>query len=109
MRPALLLMALAVGAATWAFRALPILLMRREARPGGLLARFLGATGPAAIATLLVASLLPYLDGGPQSQGLLPLAAGILATAASFRLRPSVIAATVAGALAYGAVIALAG
>lgn len=106
MKLSLFLMALAVGMATWAFRALPILLMRGEARPGGLFARFLAATGPAAIATLLVASLLPHV--GPQSQDLAPLAAGILATVATFWLRPSVIVATIAGALAYGAIIALA-
>lgn len=105
MRGALFLMALAVGVATWAFRVLPILFLRGGGRPGGLVARLLAATGPAAIATLLVASLMPYLDA--PSQGSAPLVAGILATVVAFLLRPSVIMATVAGALAYGVAAAV--
>lgn len=102
----LLLMALLAGVANWGFRALPTMLMRREARPEGIAARFLAATGPAAIATLFVASVLPQLH--PVSRDLLPLAAGIAATFAGFLPRRSVVAATLAGAVAYGMAVALA-
>jgi len=101
----ILLMAVLTGLATWAFRALPTLLMRAEPPPGGLLARFLAATGPAAIATLFVASVVPQLI--PVPRDLWPLAAGTLATVAAFLPRRSVIVATLAGALVYGAVFAL--
>lgn len=103
----LLLMALLAGGANWAFRALPTMLMRREARPGGIASRFLAATGPAAIATLFVASVLPQLTAAPRD--LLPLAAGIAATVVAFLPRRSVVAATLAGAVAYGTAVALAG
>ncbi|MCC7320751.1 MAG: AzlD domain-containing protein [Rubellimicrobium sp.] len=107
MRGDLLLMAVLTGAATWALRALPTMLMRSEPTPGGILARFLAATGPAAIATLFVASVLPQLM--PVPRDVLPLAAGVLATIAAFVPRRSIIAATLAGAVAYGAVFALTG
>lgn len=102
----LFLMALLTGLATWAFRALPTMLMTSEPKPGGLLARFLAATGPAAIATLFVASVAPQLI--PVPRDLLPLAAGVLATVLAFVPRHSVIVATLAGAVAYGVVFALA-
>ncbi|GAB1364470.1 hypothetical protein MASR1M32_37060 [Rhodobacter sp.] len=74
MKMELVTMAVMAGAANWAFRALPVLLMRRETRPGGLAARFLASTGPAAIATLFVASVLPQL--WPVQRDTVPLAAG---------------------------------
>lgn len=40
MNPDLVLMAVLSGLANWAFRALPVLLMRGEAKPGGLMAGF---------------------------------------------------------------------
>ncbi|MBW7921907.1 MAG: AzlD domain-containing protein [Rubellimicrobium sp.] len=101
----ILLMALVTGAATWALRALPTLMARSEPRPGSVLARFLAATGPAAIATLFMASVAPQLF--PVPRDLLPLAAGIIATVAAFLPRRSVILATLAGAAAYGVVFAL--
>lgn len=101
----LFLMAVLTGAATWAFRALPTMLVRSEPKPGGLLARFLVATGPAAIATLFVASIAPQLI--PVPRDLWPLAAGVAATVLAFLPRRSVILATLAGALAYGVVFAL--
>lgn len=101
----LFLMALLTGLATWAFRALPTMLMTSEPKVGGLLARFLAATGPAAIATLFMASIAPQLV--PVPRDLLPLAAGTLATVLAFLPRRSVIVATLAGALAYGVVFAL--
>lgn len=98
-------MAVLTGAATWVFRALPTMLMRSEPKPGGLLARFLAATGPAAIATLFVASILPQLM--PVPRDVLPLVAGVAATVAAFLPRLSVIVATVTGAVVYGAVFAV--
>jgi hypothetical protein len=103
----LVLLALMAGAANWAFRALPVLLMRGEARPGGITARFLAATGPAAIATLFVASVLPQL--WPVPRDLLPLVAGVLATLAGFWPRRSVVAGTLIGALGYSMAFWMAG
>lgn len=97
----LVIMALMAGAANWAFRALPVILMRREARPGGMAARFLASTGPAAIATLFVASVLPQL--WPVPRDLLPLAAGVAATVLAFLPRRSVVAGTLCGAAGYAA------
>ncbi|THD81466.1 hypothetical protein E7811_16240 [Aliigemmobacter aestuarii] len=101
----LILMAVLAGAANWAFRALPTILMRREARPGGLAARFLAATGPAAMATLFVAALLPELAPAPKAP--VPLLAGLAATVLAFLPRRSVVAATLSGALAYGLAFAV--
>lgn len=103
----LVLLALMVGAANWAFRALPTLLLRREPQPGGVLSRFLAATGPAAIATLFAASILPQLYPAPKD--LVPLAAGVTATILAFLPRRSVVAATLCGALAYGLAFAALG
>ena len=95
MNPDLVLVALLAGAANWAFRALPTLLMTSEPKPGGLLARFLAATGPAAIATLFTASILPQL--WPVPKDLVALLAGIIATTLAFLPRRSVVVATLAG------------
>ncbi|WP_112311102.1 AzlD domain-containing protein [Pseudogemmobacter bohemicus] len=105
MNPDLILMAVLAGLANWGFRALPILLMRGEARPGGLMAGFLASTGPAAIATLFVASALPRL--WPEQTDLVPLAMGVLITVLAFLPRRSVVVATLAGSLAYGIAFAL--
>lgn len=105
MNPDLILMALLAGAANWAFRALPTLMMRREPRPGGLASAFLASTGPAAIATLFTASILPALT--PVRGDLLPVAAGVVATVLAFLPRRSVVAATLTGALVCGLVTAV--
>jgi hypothetical protein len=68
--------------------------------PGGRLERFLAATGPAAIGTLFVASILPLIS--PDLTTLLPGIGGTLAVVAVFLARRSVVAATLAGALVYG-------
>lgn len=98
----LVLMAVLAGAANWAFRALPTILMRKEPQPGGLAARFLAATGPAAIATLFAASVLPQIWPAPRET--LPLLAGIAATIAAFWPRRSIVAGTLTGAAAYAVV-----
>ncbi|NEX47053.1 AzlD domain-containing protein [Pseudotabrizicola algicola] len=96
----LLLMALVVGAFTYGFRFGPTKLSLHDLPPQSLRARFLAATGPAAIATLFVASVLPVLRSGGQNA--LPLIAGTLAVLAVFFWRRSVVAATLSGAAAYG-------
>ncbi len=102
-----LALALIVGVANWGFRTLPIRFgLGSGAGPGGgMLARFLAAVGPAAIATLFVASSLPFVQAGAV---LAPLA-GTVAVGAVWVWRRSVVLATLAGALAYAAGFALAG
>lgn len=99
----LLTVAVMVGAANWAFRALPILARTDRLAAGGWLERFLSATGPAAIATLFVASILPALV--PEVATLLPVITGTLAVLATWFAHRSVVVATLAGALAHGATV----
>jgi len=106
MNPDLLTMALIVGVFTWAFRFLPTRLDLTKLHPDGHLVRFLAATGPAAIATLVVASVWPMVA---VSQGkMVPLAVGVATVVVVFRWRRSVVLATLAGSLAYGVAFALA-
>ncbi|MBU9697543.1 AzlD domain-containing protein [Rhodobacteraceae bacterium HSP-20] len=104
-----LVLALVVGAANWAFRYLPIrfgLGSGGGAGGGdGVLARFLAAVGPAAIATLFVASSLPFVQAGAVAAPL----AGTAGVVAVWVWRRSVVLATLAGAVAYAAGFALAG
>jgi branched-subunit amino acid transport protein len=96
----LLTVALMAGAANWAFRALPILLRSDRQAAEGWLERFLSATGPAAIATLFVAAILPTLS--LDLHRFLPVLLGTLAVLGVFAARRSVVLATLAGALAHG-------
>ena len=96
----LLILAFAVGAANWAFRALPVILRSDRMATAPWLERFLASTGPAAIATLFVASILPALS--PDLAKLAPLALGTLAVLGVWAVRKSVVLATLAGALAHG-------
>lgn len=96
----LLMMALAVGVATYAFRFGPTKLNLQGLPESSPLGRFLAATGPAAIATLFVASILPMLRA--ETGQALPLVFGTTAVLAVFFWRRSVVAATLVGALAYG-------
>jgi branched-subunit amino acid transport protein len=107
MNSGLVFMALMAGAANWAFRALPTMLLKREPHPEGMAARFLASTGPAAIATLFTASVLPQLY--PMPREVLPLVVGTVATVMAFLPRRSVVAGTLAGAAAYAAVVWLLG
>ena len=106
MSPDLLTMALIVGVFTWAFRFLPTRLDLSRLHPDGHLVRFLAATGPAAIATLVVASVWPMVSAALVE--MVPLAAGVVSVVGVFRWRRSVVAATLAGSLAYGVTFALA-
>lgn len=98
MRAEILTLALIVGGFTWAFRFFPTKLDLSAMAPDGFLARFLAATGPAAIATLFVASVLPMV----QSAMPLPLMAGTVAVLAVFAVARSVVGATLAGSAGYG-------
>lgn len=98
MRVEILVLAVIVGAFTWAFRYFPTRADLSALPHGGALARFLAATGPAAIATLFTASILPYLDGGLP----VPLIVGTAAVLAAFGVTRSVVGATMAGSVAYG-------
>lgn len=105
MNPDLLALALVVGGCNWAFRYLPTRLDASALPQGGPWARFLAATGPAAIATLAVASLMPLVTA--RATALVPLAAGVAAVLGVFLWRRSVVAATLAGSAAYGLAFAL--
>lgn len=96
----LMTVALLAGAANWAFRALPVITRSDRMAVGGWLERFLSATGPAAIATLFVAAILPALT--PDTRALIPVIAGTLAVLGIYAARRSVVLATLAGALAHG-------
>jgi branched-subunit amino acid transport protein len=95
-----LTVAVLAGAANWAFRALPVIARSDRMAVGGWLERFLSATGPAAIATLFVAAILPALT--PDARALMPVIAGTLAVLGVYAARRSVVLATLAGALAHG-------
>lgn len=107
MNGGLFLMALMAGAANWAFRYLPTRASGAGRMPGGILGRFLAATGPAAIGTLFVASVLPWAV--PEVRDVLPLCVGTGAVLSVFAASRSVAAATIAGAVGYGIAFALAG
>jgi Branched-chain amino acid transport protein (AzlD) len=96
----LLTVACIAGVANWCFRALPILARTGRTTAGGWLGRFLSSTGPAAIGTLFVASILPALT--LDVPRLLPVLTGTLAVLGVFLLRKSVVLATLAGALIHG-------
>ena len=59
MRLEILTLALIVGVCTWGFRFFPTKADLSGIKPDGVLARFLASTGPAAIASLFVASVPP--------------------------------------------------
>lgn len=98
-----LVLALIVGAANWGFRYLPIRFGLGAGAEDGLFARFLAAVGPAAIATLFVASALPFAVAG---EGIAPLA-GTAGVVAVWVWRRSVVLATLAGAVVYAMAFAL--
>jgi hypothetical protein len=96
----LLTVAVLAGAANWLFRVIPTLARTDRFAPGGLLERFLSATGPAAIATLFVAAILPALT--PDLWSLLPVTLGTVAVVVVWLATRSVVAATLAGAVTNG-------
>ncbi len=98
MRGDILTLALIVGLFTWAFRFFPTRADISRLPQGGALSRFLVATGPAAIATLFTASVIPFVQGGLP----LPLGVGTLAVLAVYAASRSVVGATMAGSAGYG-------
>lgn len=103
----LLTIALLAGAANWAFRALPIIARTDRLATAGWLERGLAATGPAAIATLFVASLLPFAT--TDLRAVLPVISGTLAVICFYLARPSVVLATLSGAVLHGVTVWLLG
>jgi branched-subunit amino acid transport protein len=99
----LMIVALLAGAANWAFRALPIMVQTDRLGALGWLDRFLSATGPAAIATLFAASILPALSS--ELAGLLPTITGTLAVLGVYFARHSVVLSTLAGAAVHGGTV----
>ncbi len=91
-----------VGAFIWAFRVLPMKVNLASLPEKGALARFFAATGVAAIATLFAAAMLPEFAGGRA----VPAILGSLAVIAVYLPSKSTVLATMAGAVAYGAVFA---
>jgi len=101
----LMVVAVVVGLGTYLFRFLPTRLPLGQATQNGPLGRFLAGMGPAAIATLFTASILPGLSLQLATIG--PTAIGSLTVVLAFLWRRNVAIATLAGALAYGVVFAL--
>jgi branched-subunit amino acid transport protein len=99
----LLTVALLAGAANWAFRVLPMLARADQRAPGRLLERFLSASGPAAIATLFVAAILPELT--PDLARSISLGVGTLAVLGCWFATRSVVIATLAAAVLHGAAV----
>ena len=105
MRAEVIALALIVGFCTWGFRYVPLRMDLSKLRPDSLMGRFLAATGPAAIATLFVAEAVPYLRAPLAGQ--MPFWGGVLAVVVVYAAARSAVVATIAGALAYGAITAL--
>ena len=104
MRLEILALAAIVGTCNYAFRFFPTRVDLSGLNPSGRVARFLASTGPAAIATLVVSSILPTLTRPDANFG--PIAGGVMAVIAVFALTRSVVGATLAGSLAFGMVFA---
>lgn len=105
MRSELIIVALATGLGTWLFRFIPTQLQVPTGRGDGWLARLFASVGPAAIATLLIAGLLPSLT--TPSPQIAALAAGMLTVVITFVVTRSVALPTLLGACAYGLAFAL--
>jgi hypothetical protein len=104
MNPELLALAVVVGAANYAFRYGPTRVNLAAIPPDGWLSRALAAIGPAAIATLVAASFLPFVRAADLP---IPLITGTTAVLGLFAATRSVVAATLCGAVAYGLAFAV--
>lgn len=89
----------AVGVFVWALRVLPLWLDFAQLPRRGGAARFMAATGVAAIATLFASAMLPEIT----PERIAPALMGSLAVIAVYLPSQSVVMATMAGAAAYGA------
>lgn len=95
----LLLLIVLAGLGTYLMRLVPMLYGQRLAGGRGALALLLSALGVAAIAALIVVSLV---DLASQQVGLLRLLLSSLLVLLVLRLAPNVGVATLVGALGYG-------
>jgi branched-subunit amino acid transport protein AzlD len=100
MRTDLIILAVIVGIGTYLFRLLPTRFGARMPGGDGIWSRFIGATGPAAIATLFIASILPLVQA--QALSLVCTLIGSAMVLAAYFWRRNVVLATLAGAAAYG-------
>lgn len=100
MRLEVLELALIAGALTYLWRYLPLRANLADRAREGVMARFLAATGPAAIATLFVAEMLPLLHATTAQQG--RTLVGVAAVLLAYAWRRSVVFATLTGAFACG-------
>jgi branched-subunit amino acid transport protein AzlD len=107
MSTTLVLVTVAVGLGTWLFRFLPTKLELAKDGSDSLLNRFFGSTGPAAIATMFVVSIVPTLRDDVAT--ILPTLCATAAIAISFFWRRSVAIATLVGAGVYGVTFGLLG
>lgn len=105
MNYALMITAIIVGIGTWAFRFIPLKLQIFKAEKDGPLNAFFSSTGPAAIATLFVASLLPIV--GVETRENIALVLGCIAVVAAFFWKKDVAVSTILGAIVYGVVYAI--
>jgi branched-subunit amino acid transport protein AzlD len=106
MRTDLVIVALVVGLGTWLFRFLPTRLRDLADLRNPRLTRAMESIGPAAIATLFIASVLPGIAAGEERPLVL---IGCAATVIAFGIRRNVVLATLIGTLAYGVAFALFG
>lgn len=100
MRTDLIILAVIVGIGTYLFRLLPTRFGARMPGGDGIWSRFIGATGPAAIATLFIASILPLVQA--QTLTLVCTLIGSAMVLAVYFWRRNVVLATLTGAVAYG-------
>lgn len=102
---------LAGGMATFAIRLLPMLVSDRlQDRPlAPRLRRFVLTLGPAAIAAMLALSVMELVPTDRLPTTLPPVAAGLAAVWFTHRRSGNAAWATLAGTLAYGLAVALAG
>lgn len=98
----LLIVTVVVGVGTWLFRFLPTRWGGLAAARNPRVAMAMESIGPAAIATLFVASVLPEVSG--EFGRVLPVLGGCAATVLAWRVRRDVLLATVVGTVAYGVI-----
>jgi len=105
MRTELVIVAIIVGLGTWLFRFLPTRLRDASGARSPRLTRAMESIGPAAIVTLLIASILPELGPGAEHRPLILI--GCATTTLAFLLKRNVVLATMAGTVAYGVAFAM--
>ncbi|HEX3158184.1 MAG TPA: AzlD domain-containing protein [Gemmatimonadaceae bacterium] len=100
MRTDLVIVAVVVGLGTWLFRFVPTRLRGMSGVRSSRLTGAMESIGPAAIVTLFIAAVLPDLVAGARDRPLILI--GCATTVLVFRLKRSLVSATMAGTVAYG-------